>query len=143
MLINRRPIYSWWVRGPSSGFNAVGQHAAHFLAAEGAILVAASDSHGAIHDPAGLEVACLTAHKQAGHQLTSYDHGTPLGRDDVVATDCDIWIPAARPDVLRADNVERLRTRLVLQGANTMERLNIAGRDGILPREAARRMAER
>ncbi len=32
--------------------------------------------------------------------------------------ECDIWIPAARPDVVREDNVDRLRTRLVLQGAN-------------------------
>ncbi len=31
---------------------------------------------------------------------------------------CDIWIPAARPDVLRADNVASLDTKLVLQGAN-------------------------
>ena len=31
---------------------------------------------------------------------------------------CDIWIPAARPDVIRADNVDRLDARLVLQGAN-------------------------
>ncbi|NIR59089.1 MAG: Glu/Leu/Phe/Val dehydrogenase, partial [Gammaproteobacteria bacterium] len=38
--------------------------------------------------------------------------------DDVLEVDCDIWIPAARPDVLRADNVDRLQTRLVLQGAN-------------------------
>ena len=31
---------------------------------------------------------------------------------------CDIWIPAARPDVVHAGNVDRLRTRLVAQGAN-------------------------
>ncbi len=36
----------------------------------------------------------------------------------MLEVDCDIWIPAARPDVLRADNVDRLQTRLVLQGAN-------------------------
>ena len=31
---------------------------------------------------------------------------------------CDIWIPAARPDVINAANVSRLRTRMVAQGAN-------------------------
>jgi glutamate dehydrogenase (NAD(P)+) len=48
------------------------------------------------------------------------DH--PSGRkgdaDAILDVDCDIWIPAARPDVVREDNVGRLRTRLVLQGAN-------------------------
>ena len=38
--------------------------------------------------------------------------------DDLVGIDCDIWIPAARPDVIRADNVGRLKATLVLQGAN-------------------------
>ena len=41
-----------------------------------------------------------------------------MSADDVVAIPCDIWIPAARPDVIRESNVEALRTRLVLQGAN-------------------------
>ena len=36
----------------------------------------------------------------------------------MIDVECEIWIPAARPDVIRADNVDRLRTRLVLQGAN-------------------------
>jgi glutamate dehydrogenase (NAD(P)+) len=32
--------------------------------------------------------------------------------------ECEIWIPAARPDVVTEQNVARLRTRLVAQGAN-------------------------
>jgi glutamate dehydrogenase (NAD(P)+) len=35
-----------------------------------------------------------------------------------VSIPCDIWIPAARPDALRADNVARLDCKLVVQGAN-------------------------
>jgi len=35
----------------------------------------------------------------------------------VVDIPCDIWIPAARPAVVSEDNVARLRTRLVVQGA--------------------------
>ena len=31
---------------------------------------------------------------------------------------CEIWIPAARPDVIHAGNVARLQTRLVAEGAN-------------------------
>jgi glutamate dehydrogenase (NAD(P)+) len=49
-----------------------------------------------------------------------HDHakGRKLDRDAVIDFPCDIWIPAARPDVIHADNVSRLRTRLVAQGAN-------------------------
>jgi glutamate dehydrogenase (NAD(P)+) len=36
----------------------------------------------------------------------------------VIDADCDIWIPAARPDVIHEGNADRLKARLVLQGAN-------------------------
>ena len=100
------------------GFGAVGRHSARFLAERGAVLVAASDSQGTIHDPAGLDVARLTAVKEAGKSLADSGDGKTLDRDAVLDVECDIWIPAARPDVVREDNVDRLRTRLILQGAN-------------------------
>ena len=100
------------------GFGAVGRHAARFLAAEGAVLVAASDSAGTLHDPAGIDVAALVALKTAGKSVCDHPHGRKLAADAIIGVECDIWIPAARPDVIREDNVQRLTTRLVLQGAN-------------------------
>jgi glutamate dehydrogenase/leucine dehydrogenase len=100
------------------GFGAVGKHAARFLAEKSAVLVAASDTHGTLADPSGLDIARLIALKQAGHPLHSHDKGKKLTADAILDVDCDIWIPAARPDVVRADNVGRLRARLVPQGAN-------------------------
>jgi glutamate dehydrogenase (NAD(P)+) len=100
------------------GFGAVGKHSARFLAERGARLVAASDSQGTIHDAAGLSVADLIALKEAGKSVCDHASGQKLPRDAVIDVECDIWIPAARPDVLREDNAHRLKTRLVLQGAN-------------------------
>jgi glutamate dehydrogenase (NAD(P)+) len=100
------------------GFGAVGQHAARFLATRGARLVAASDSRGAIHDPAGLPVDALMAHKRAGRPLADFPGGRAIGRDALVGVPCEIWIPAARPDTLTAENVRGLQARLVIQGAN-------------------------
>lgn len=100
------------------GFGAVGRHAARFLADRGAVLVAAADSTGTLADRSGLDVSALIALKQAGGALCDHPHGERLHRDAVIDIDCDIWIPAARPDVLREDNAVRLRTKLVLQGAN-------------------------
>jgi glutamate dehydrogenase (NAD(P)+) len=100
------------------GFGAVGKHAARFLAERGAILVAASDSSGMVHEPRGLDVAALIALKEAGKTVLDCAQGRKLDRDAILDAECDIWIPAARPDVVREDNVARLRTKLVLQGAN-------------------------
>ncbi len=100
------------------GFGAVGKHAARFLAAEGAVLVAAADSIGTIHNPKGLDVERLIRLKESGQGVCDYPDGQKLARDAVIDVECDIWIPAARPDVIHEDNVHRLRTKLVIQGAN-------------------------
>lgn len=100
------------------GFGAVGKHAARFLAQMGATLVAASDTGGTLHDPHGIDVAALIALKDAGRGVCAHPHGTTGDRDAILDVECEIWIPAARPDVVREDNVSRLRTKLVLQGAN-------------------------
>ena len=100
------------------GFGAVGKHSARFLAEAGAVLIAASDSRGTIWNATGISVADLIALKDEGKTVCDYRDGEKLARDAVVDIACDIWIPAARPDVVREDNVDRLKTRLVLQGAN-------------------------
>jgi glutamate dehydrogenase/leucine dehydrogenase len=100
------------------GFGAVGKHAARFLAEQGAVLVGASDTGGTLADPAGLDVAALIALKNAGHPLHDHPRGQKRDADAILDVPCEIWIPAARPDVVRADNVARLNTRLIPQGAN-------------------------
>ncbi|MGO9443262.1 MAG: Glu/Leu/Phe/Val family dehydrogenase [Thiobacillaceae bacterium] len=100
------------------GFGAVGKHAARFLAERGAMLVAASDSSCTLHEAGGLDVAKLIAFKNSGGEFADYPAGDKLGRDAVVGLDCDIWIPAARPDVIREDNADQLKARLVIEGAN-------------------------
>ena len=119
----------------AQGFGAVGQNAARYLAAKGAHLVGASDTHGAVADPDGLDVEALIALKRAGQPLSAHAKGRKLDGGEIVAIPCDIWIPAARPDVLNAGNVARLQTRLVLQGANipaTAEAERILHERGIL-----------
>jgi glutamate dehydrogenase/leucine dehydrogenase len=100
------------------GFGAVGIHAARFLAERGCRLVAASDSSGAIAEPAGLDVEALVTTKRDTGTVAAHPAGTPLERDDLIGVECEIWIPAARPDVITVDNVDRMSTRLIAQGAN-------------------------
>jgi len=100
------------------GFGAVGKHAARFLTEQGAVLVGAADSKGTLYNPEGLDVAALIEHKQAGQSIINFAGGEALDSDAVIDIECDIWIPAARPDVIHDDNVKRLNTRMVVQGAN-------------------------
>lgn len=100
------------------GFGAVGTHTARFLAQRGARIVAVSDTRGAIVNGDGLPVEDLIAHKRNGKPLTGFGPSKAIRSEALVGVDCDVWIPAARPDVLHKENVSLLKARLVLQGAN-------------------------
>jgi glutamate dehydrogenase (NAD(P)+) len=103
------------------GFGAVGKHAARFLVAEGAVIVAAADSRGAVYCDDGLDVSSLIALKNAGGSVIDYPPGAGITtgeRDTIIDSRCDIWIPAARPDVIHQDNAERLQASMVVAGAN-------------------------
>jgi glutamate dehydrogenase/leucine dehydrogenase len=94
----------------------VGGHAAHFLADRGAVVVAASDSAGAVVNPEGLDVAALAACKAEGGSVASFPGGSSIPRDDLLGVDCDLLVPAARPDVLTVGNAELVRASVILKG---------------------------
>jgi glutamate dehydrogenase (NAD(P)+) len=100
------------------GFGAVGKHSARFLAERGAVMVAAADSKGAIHNPDGIDVNELIELKAEGVSVSNYSSGHAIDRDAIIDVECDVWIPAARPDAINENNVGRLKTKLVIAGAN-------------------------
>jgi glutamate dehydrogenase (NAD(P)+) len=114
------------------GFGSVGLHTARLLAAEGARLVAVSDSRGALANPRGLDVAELAAWKRAGHSVAEFVGGRPIDPASLIGVDCDVWIPAARPDAIRAEDAPRVKARLIAPGANIA-----------ITREAEQRLHER
>jgi glutamate dehydrogenase/leucine dehydrogenase len=56
--------------------------------------------------------------KNAGKSVVDFPQGEKADLDAIIDVSCDIWIPAARPDVLNKNNAERLKARIVAQGAN-------------------------
>jgi len=117
------------------GLGAVGTHAARFLSELGCSLVGAVDTGGTLYDPSGLNVEALIALKQEGKSVVDHPSGEKLSGEDAVGLDCDIWVPAARPDVIHKGNVKQIKARLILQGANipiTHEAEKILHEKGVL-----------
>ncbi len=100
------------------GFGNVGSVAAALLAAAGATIVAASDSRGGTLSPRGLDVRALLRHKRESGRLADFPGGEPIDNEAVLTADCDVLIPAALEQQLTAANAERVRARLVVEGAN-------------------------
>ena len=100
------------------GFGAVGAHAARFFREAGSTLVAVADITGGVHDPDGLDFSELVAHREAGGTISEFTGGTQIERDSIIGIDCDLLIPAARPDVIHAGNQASVKARLIVPGAN-------------------------
>ena len=67
--------------------------------------------------------------------MVDFAEGEAITPDELLGVPCEIWIPAARPDVIRADNVSRMQTRVVVQGANipaTLEAERLLAERGVL-----------
>ncbi len=99
------------------GFGSVGTHTARFLKQKGVQLVGVCDIHGTVSDPDGLDLDRLLSLQADGRSVIEYG-GNVSDHDAIIDVACDIWVPAARPDAITADNLERLKTKMIPQGAN-------------------------
>ncbi|MET7468231.1 Glu/Leu/Phe/Val dehydrogenase [Micromonospora sp. NPDC005686] len=116
------------------GFGAVGRVAALELARLGARVVAVSDITGAVYDQDGLDVDALAAFQRTG-PIAEYHDVKRMERDQLLTVECDILIPAAQGDAVHMGNVDDVRARTILQGANlpvTPEAEAVLARRGVL-----------
>jgi glutamate dehydrogenase (NAD(P)+) len=100
------------------GFGNVGSVAAALLHGAGARIVAVSDSKGGTLNARGLDPRALARHKRESGRVSDYPGGEPIDNATLLATECDVLVPAALEQQITAANAERIRARLVVEGAN-------------------------
>ena len=100
------------------GFGQVGSITALTLFEAGYKIIAVSDVYGAVANPAGLDIAALTAHVQATGKVVGFAGGEAADAAALLETDCDILIPAAVQDVITEANADRIKARLIVEAAN-------------------------
>lgn len=101
------------------GFGNVGWNAARLLKEElGMRIVALSDSAGGIYDPAGLDPVRVYEHKQRTGTVRGFPGARSVTNQELLETECTVLVPAALEDVITASNADRVRARIVAEGAN-------------------------
>jgi len=100
------------------GFGNVGSFVTKYLAENGVRMVGVSDSKGCIYNPEGLEYEKLYEMKRETGSVINYRPGKVLENRGIFELPVDILIPAALPDVIKADNVDRVKARMVVEAAN-------------------------
>ncbi len=100
------------------GFGNVGSFAAKFLHDMGAKIIAVSDVRGGILDSTGLDIAALQEHVADTGSVVEFIGSQEINNEDLLITSCDILIPAALGEVIRAHNVEAIDAKVVVEAAN-------------------------
>jgi len=100
------------------GFGRVGTVSAELLAASGMRVVAVSDRAGGVHRDSGLDLEALRTLKQEGGTVGDYSTADRITNDELLALDVDLLVPAALEAQITGRNVERVRCKVIAEGAN-------------------------
>ncbi|ANC71827.1 Glu/Leu/Phe/Val family dehydrogenase [Deinococcus radiodurans] len=100
------------------GFGNVGEAAARIFHQHGAKIVAIQDVTGTIHSAAGIDPGKALAHLRQTGKITGLEGSEEMQKDDFWSVDCDVLIPAALEKQITLQNADKIRARLVVEGAN-------------------------
>jgi glutamate dehydrogenase (NAD(P)+) len=101
------------------GFGNVGSWTALIMEQLGVKLVGASTAHGAIRSEAGIDVSDLNKFLAQGGRLPDYEKAEAITPDELLEIECDVFVPAALGGMIHEGNVEGMRCRMMLEGANS------------------------
>jgi glutamate dehydrogenase (NAD(P)+) len=100
------------------GFGNVGSVAAVLLARLGCRIIAASDTRGGVVNTKGLDTARIVEHKNRSGSLAGFPGADAVSNEALLELPCDILVPSALEGQITEDNATRLRTKLIVEGAN-------------------------
>ena len=102
------------------GFGNVGAYAALLMAERGCTIVAISDISGAYYHPNGIDIHQAINHRknQKGSLAGFEDVEVMSNPDDLLTLDVDVLVPAAIEDVIHSGNVNEIKAKLIVEGAN-------------------------
>ncbi len=118
------------------GLGNVGYHVAKFLEEGGAVLVGLAEYEGAIHNPKGLDLEKVIAHRAETKSILNFPGATNVEPSvKALELDCDILVPAALENQVTEENAPRVKARIVAEAANgptTIEAEEILREKGVL-----------
>jgi glutamate dehydrogenase (NAD(P)+) len=104
------------------GFGNVGSYAAEILASMGARILAINDVDGTIYNGDGIDIPALFQFMSSPSNLkrtvTGFPGAKAIDKKDFWEIPCDILVPAALGGEITGDVAEKLKCKLIAEGAN-------------------------
>jgi glutamate dehydrogenase (NAD(P)+) len=100
------------------GFGNVGSHAAKFMHESEFKIIGISDVTGAYFDENGLDIPAALHHVIENRTLEGFAAAKTMSNEDLLVQDCELLIPAALGGVIHSDNVNDIKAKIIIEGAN-------------------------
>jgi glutamate dehydrogenase (NAD(P)+) len=100
------------------GFGNVGSFFALFAHQHGAKVIALSDSSGGVHNAGGIDVPAAMEFKAETGSLAGLKGTESITNEELILLECDVLAPSALEQVITADNADKVKTKIIVEGAN-------------------------
>src|SRR5215472_2593037 len=100
------------------GFGNVGSNAAYLMAKAGYKIIGVIEVEGAIRNPKGIDVESLVKYRELTHTVVNFPGAEPCDPVELMQSECEILIPAATENQITSRNADKLRCRILAEGAN-------------------------
>lgn len=102
------------------GFGNVGSYAALLLAERGCTVVSISDISGAYYNDKGIDIKKAIEYRDNNKGTLEGFSGAELLNEasELLVLDVDVLVPAAVEDVIHSGNVDKIKAKLIVEGAN-------------------------
>ena len=100
------------------GFGNVGSNAAQLMRERGYKIIGIGEYDGGLFNPNGIDIDSLLEHKLRNGTVLGFREAEAMPTAELLTTDCEILIPAATENVITSRNAERIKARIVCEGAN-------------------------
>ncbi len=100
------------------GFGHVGSVSAKLLHEHGVKVIGISDINGAIYNANGLPIPEVIEHVETHKTIITYPNAEVIDNDELLQLECDVLIPAAIEDQITANNADKIKCKILVEGAN-------------------------
>ncbi|MEX0944751.1 MAG: Glu/Leu/Phe/Val dehydrogenase [Balneolaceae bacterium] len=101
------------------GFGNVGSVSAQLMYEQGSKVIAISDLSGGYFNKNGIDIpAAINYMKSHNNSLDGYPDAEKIENRELLELDCDVLIPAAKEDQISRHNADKIKARIISEGAN-------------------------
>ena len=100
------------------GFGNVGSNAALLMHQAGYKVIGIGEVGGGLHNKNGIDLKALVDFRQKNGTVHGFPGAEKAETADLLIEDCEILIPAATENVIPSRNADRVKCRILAEGAN-------------------------